>query len=332
MRIARSHAACGRQPHGFTLVELLVVIAIIGTLVGLLLPAVQAARESARRSMCSNNLKQITLALSVFHDGREQFPTGVVAPSDMGNALSQRITWMQQLLPFVEEAGLFTSLAPVISPQSSASYTIANLKSVAGYCCPSDTALGTKQVNPWQSGFLPRSNYVGCFSPDAGMVSKDADYTYYGGAGKSTSALLSLFNFNVTRRMRNVADGISKTVAVSESIAGTADSADNRGVWWDPWGCQYSHAPTPNSNVPDAIWSSVAIPNKLCVTTPTAPCNGGASEWANLIFAARSKHSGGVNAGMADGAVLFINNNVNAAVWQALGSINGGEVADASAQ
>jgi len=77
-----SHAACGCQPHGFTLVELLVVIAIIGTLVGLLLPAVQAARESARRSTCSNNLKQIELAFNVFHDGKQRFPTGVVAPSD----------------------------------------------------------------------------------------------------------------------------------------------------------------------------------------------------------------------------------------------------------
>ena len=122
-----SHAACGCQPHGFTLVELLVVITIIGTLVGLLLPAVQAARDSARRSTCSNNLKQIELAFNVFHDGKQRFPTGVVAPSD--------------------------------------------------------TALGTKAVNPYQTGFIPRSNSVGCFSPDAGMVSKDADYTYGGGGG-----------------------------------------------------------------------------------------------------------------------------------------------------
>ncbi|MCX7432626.1 MAG: DUF1559 domain-containing protein [Planctomycetia bacterium] len=322
MRIARSPAACGCHPHGFTLVELLVVIAIIGTLVGLLLPAVQAARESARRSTCSNNLKQITLALNIFHDGRSQFPTGVVGPSNMGSGYSQRITWMQQLLPFVEEAGLYSSLAPVLSPQASASYTIAN------------PALGTKQVNPWQTGFLPRSNYVGCFSPDAGMVSKDADYTV--GGGKSTSDLRSLFNYNVTRRMKNVTDGISKTVAVSESIAGTPDSADARGAWWDPWGCQYSHKNASNSNVPDAIWSVVAgSPYNMCVSTPTAPCNGGASEWANLIFSARSKHSGGVNAGMADGAVLFISENVNSAIWQALGSINGGAgevAADASAQ
>ena len=336
MRIARSHTACGCHPHGFTLVELLVVIAIIGTLVGLLLPAVQAARESARRSTCSNNLKQITLALNTFHDGRQQFPTGVVGPSNLGSGYNQRITWMLQLLPFVEEAGLHSSLAPRISPQASASYTIANLKSVASYTCPSDTALGTKQVNPWQAGFLPRSNYVGCFSPDAGMVSKDADFTLHSGAGKSASDLRSLFNYNVTRRMKNVTDGLSKTVAVSESIAGTPDSADTRGVWWDPWGAQYSHARTANSSVPDAIWHAVAgSPSNLCVSTPAAPCNGVASEWANLIFSARSKHSGGVNAGMADGAVLFISDNVSTTVWQALGSINGGAgevAADASAQ
>ena len=94
MRIVRSHAPCGCHPHGFTLVELLVVIAIIGTLVGLLLPAVQAARESARRSTCSNNLKQITLALNTFHDGKQQFPTGVFGPSNGGSGYNQRISWM----------------------------------------------------------------------------------------------------------------------------------------------------------------------------------------------------------------------------------------------
>jgi prepilin-type processing-associated H-X9-DG protein len=136
--------------------------------------------------------------------------------------------------------------------------------------------------------------------------------------------------------MKNVTDGISKTVAVSESIAGTPDSADMRGRWWGEWSCQYSHKNTPNSNVPDAIWSVVAGGSfNMCVSTPTAPCNGGASEWANLVFSARSKHSGGVNAGMADGAVFFMSDNVNAAVWQALGSINGGPgevAANASAQ
>lgn len=176
------------------------------------------------------------------------------------------------------------------------------------------------------------SNDVGCFSPDAGMVSKDTDYTQLSG-GKSLSDLRSLFNYDVARRMKNVTDSLSKTVAVSESIAGTPDSAEHRGRWWGEWGSQYSHKNAPNSNVPDAIWNTVAGSRyTMCVSTPTAPCNGGASEWANLIFSARSKHSGGVNAGMADGAVLFINDNVNAAVWQALGSINGAEVADASAQ
>ncbi|MFM9195472.1 MAG: DUF1559 domain-containing protein [Planctomycetia bacterium] len=319
-----------RQRQGFTLVERLVVIAIIGTLVGLLLPAVQAARESARRSVCSNHLKQIALALNVFHDGRGQFPIGLVMPSDGAGNSPRRVSWMTQLLPFVEEAGLFRSLAPTLTltPNSSASYTIANLKAVAGYTCPSDTALGTTMVSPWATG--PRSNYVGCFSPDAGMVSKDADYTYDG--SKSTSDLRSLFNYNVVRRMRNVTDGISKTVAVSESVSGPNGSADHRGMWWNEWGAQYSHALAPNSNVPDAIWSAAAgNPFNLCVTSSLAPCDGAATGWGNLIYAARSKHSGGVNAGMADGSVLFFSNNVDQAVWRALGSINGGETADANA-
>ncbi|MFM8633678.1 MAG: DUF1559 domain-containing protein, partial [Planctomycetia bacterium] len=112
-----------RPLRGFTLVELLVVIAIIGVLVGLLLPAVQRAREAGRRTQCANNLKQITLALNVFHDVRDQFPIGVVMPSNGGPSYSQRVTWMTQLLPFVEEAGLFRSLAPTLTPNSSASYT-----------------------------------------------------------------------------------------------------------------------------------------------------------------------------------------------------------------
>ncbi|NQW47789.1 MAG: DUF1559 domain-containing protein [Planctomycetes bacterium] len=153
-------------------------------------------------------------------------------------------------------------------------------------------------------GQRSRSNSVGCFSPDAGMVSKDADYTYGGGGGKSTSGLRSLFNDSVTRRMKNLTDRLSKTVAVSESIAGTPDSADQRGRRWGEWSSQYSHDRTPNSNVPDAMWGVVAgSPYTTCVTTPHALCNGGASEWANLIDSARSKHSGGMNAGMADGAV-----------------------------
>ena len=94
--------------RGFTLVELLVVIAIIGTLVGLLLPAVQAARESARATQCRNNMKQIGLALQNFHDARQSFPYGAKIPINMGQG---NWNWRVDVLPFMEETALYRSLS-----------------------------------------------------------------------------------------------------------------------------------------------------------------------------------------------------------------------------
>ena len=236
-----------RQRRGFTLVELLVVIAIIGALVGLLLPAVQAARESARLSSCANNTRQIMLALQNFHDAKNQFPVGMQtngSSSGLGGARNVRVTFWMQLLPLVEEQGLFTKLNPILSPTGSTSFTDTNLNNakVAGYTCSSDDAIGGFWPN--STAKWPRSNYAGYFSPN----------------GDAGSSLLSLFNYfdgtvyKGIRRMKNVTDGISKTIAVSEVITGVSASSDSRGMWWDAWGCQYSHERTPNSNIPDGIW------------------------------------------------------------------------------
>ena len=124
--------------RGFTLVELLVVIAIIGTLVGLLLPAVQAARESARATQCRNNMKQIGLALQNFHDARQSFPYGGRLPVNMGQG---NWNWRVDILPFMEEAALYTSLSltPTSVWRSNSGVTGTRLytATVAGFQCPS---------------------------------------------------------------------------------------------------------------------------------------------------------------------------------------------------
>jgi prepilin-type processing-associated H-X9-DG protein len=192
------------------------------------------------------------------------------------------------------------------------------------YQCPSDKIGAHSSLGAdWGYGGAPWSlaNYVGCFSPDGIFVEADAGYTYSN--VRSTSANYALFNFNVKRSIANVIDGTSNTVAVSEVISGPDGSTDIRGCWWDDYGVQYSHKNTPNSPIPDQVWSA-AVP--FCQSTPQAPCNYSGADWADEIYSARSKHSGGVNVLFVDGSVHFIGNGIDLATWQALGSINGGEV------
>jgi prepilin-type N-terminal cleavage/methylation domain-containing protein len=125
--------------RGFTLVELLVVIAIIGTLVGLLLPAVQAARESARATQCRNNMKQVGLALQNFHDARKSFPHGARIP--VTTASQGNWNWRVDILPFMEEASLYTSLSRTASSnwRSDQASTTSRLytASIPAFQCPS---------------------------------------------------------------------------------------------------------------------------------------------------------------------------------------------------
>ncbi len=314
--------------RGFTLIELLVVIAIIAVLIGLLLPAVQAAREAARRAQCVNNLKQIGLGMHNYHSVNECFPPGELCPP---NLQGMRVFWTCYLLPYLELGPLGNaynfSLSVNVVPNGGALYGPTNSTvtqaAISTYLCPSD--VGGKMARG--VFYWARTNYVAPYSPDGVMVEKGVPLTYENrfNTAENPATRKALFNFNVTRGIRNITDGSSNTVAASETVTGPDGTNDGRGTAWYDWGVQYTHHRPPNSSIPDSVF-----PASYCVNTKRgAPCVATAPSWTMQDYAARSLHPGGVNATMGDGSVRFFKNTINLNIWQAVASIDAGEVTSA---
>ncbi len=218
------------QRQGFTLVELLVVIAIIGTLVGLLLPAVQAARESSRRSTCSNNLKQIALGLHNYHDAQKVLPKTATGDPISGNG---GWGWQVYTLPFMEYAEVATTLNTAAGYPlnlGGARLTVAQSR-IPSFLCPSclvepqETATAIRTINGWGQFRSSKCNYLG----NAGASMS------YGGTAANIK-LLSLGAIRKTDGVRfgEITDGLSKTFLIGEA-GGKATSAANDpripGVW-----------------------------------------------------------------------------------------------------
>src|SRR4051812_4258527 len=195
--------------RGFTLIELLVVIAIIAVLIGLLLPAVQAAREAARRSQCVNNLKQIGLALHNYHSANGSFPLGVTAGVYMQNWSPPDpvpIAWNgwsshALLLPYLEQGPLYSALNFDFDPSTGNSYVINTTvlyTRVPGFLCPSDTNAG----NFAHTGYS--NNYYGSIGTTSIPSSVNVALT------KQTTGL---FAPSIVYSIANVTDGTSNTVA-----------------------------------------------------------------------------------------------------------------------
>jgi prepilin-type N-terminal cleavage/methylation domain-containing protein/prepilin-type processing-associated H-X9-DG protein len=306
-----------RRSSGFTLVELLVVIAIIGILIALLLPAVQAAREAARRSQCSNNLKQLGLALHNYHSAVLAFPPGVIWST--GAMYSRaRQNFHVHLLPYHEQGSTYDALEWDNLPWgilwANANQQVTN-KVIADVLCPSDGLGGTDNINVSQAyQQWNKHNYSGVFT---GMQQGDLF--------SNDPAIRAFFTMNKATKIRDITDGTSNTMAIAESLTGPV----YRGDFWSDQACGALVFTElgPNSRLWDRCYG-------CCDWCVDAPDQNLPSVWGNTAAdatsdntcASRSRHPGGVQVLLADGSARFVSETIDLVTWRALATIRGTEV------
>jgi len=306
------------RKRGFTLIELLVVIAIIAVLIALLLPAVQQAREAARRSQCKNTLKQYGLAMHNYHDTVGVFP--YAATRDSGGA--KRRTWVVGIWPYIDQATLYNQWDFTKNFHEAPNAALGAVE-VPLYKCPSDN--GATVNNAYKRG-----NYVLSWG----------SFRIYREPGDSTSPARTdgigkaLFGFdNATgargaearsSKISDITDGTSNTLLMAENRrALDSGDTDTRGALQndDSIGYAFMTLATPNSTSPDNPRGCTA--DTAALAAVGLPCAATPAGWHQ---AARSQHTGGVQALMCDGSVRFVSNNINLNTWQYLATISGNEV------
>ena len=309
-----------QRSRGFTLVELLVVIAIIGILIALLLPAVQAAREAARRAECTNKIKQIGLGLHNYVDTFKVFPCGsfrVEGISGVDSWNTQHLSWSTRILAYLEQKQIYDQVPwKVFQSWNSEPGKTIYMTHLTAFRCPSEPSPW------WDDASRPGpTNYVACSGAE----------TSHGAPG-SNRTVVGLFRENFFPSFANITDGSSNTMAVSECLLGKpyscrasctnyqATNAGTDGVtltkdedtvrgqsWYRAYGSTWPY-------------QTLLGPNDRL--TENHEYMGGSNAGS---YAARSKHPGGVNVGMADGSVKFVGDTIDKTIWQAASTIAGGE-------
>jgi prepilin-type N-terminal cleavage/methylation domain-containing protein/prepilin-type processing-associated H-X9-DG protein len=312
-----------RRQTGFTLVELLVVIAIIGILIALLLPAVQAAREAARRTQCQNNLKQVALAAHGYHDTYKRFPAGTMTkPKDPGIAgnVASNASAVVQLLPFFENSNVYEMADLNKDFNGNAVNVPAQRQKVGTLLCPSDPSTG-EVFGAGPCNYMASAGANGWFLNTTSITS--------GGPFHADSKISTA----------DILDGTSNTGFFSETKRGSYPNAnppvDTNIISWSvpnddvtpPAGCntpggstlKYSGLQYYRGNlIITAYYTHTLTPN-----SKKYDCT--ASTFSRGHHAARSYHPGGVNASFCDGNVRFVTETVSDKIWRELGTRGGGE-------
>jgi prepilin-type N-terminal cleavage/methylation domain-containing protein/prepilin-type processing-associated H-X9-DG protein len=347
------------QRRGFTLIELLVVIAIIGVLIALLLPAVQAAREAARRAQCVNNLKQIGIALHNYETATGSFPLGAMrAQQNLGSYASYPWSIHSQLLPYLEQKPLYDAInfswCPCSSGTASPINSTARFTKVKGFLCPSDGMAGSTGVNYSNSYY--------------GSIGTSMTY----GGTKTTGVFAAWDNYPTTSiqhyTLATITDGTSNTIAFGEGLVGGANWSSNmlrntvnkHGIVGYLYDAKVSFPTTEtylaNCNATAAAqklanpggyndkgdywaWGYVGHTMFNTVVPPNstqygwAGCGPHASNTASGLYLnnATSDHPGGCNFLFSDGSVHFLKSSINMLTYMSLGTRANGEVVSADA-
>jgi prepilin-type N-terminal cleavage/methylation domain-containing protein len=323
--------------RGFTLIELLVVIAIIAILIALLLPAVQQAREAARRTQCKNNVKQLGLALHNYHDNFLVFPPGAVVSANTANGY-QGWGWNLMVLPFMDQAPLYNQYNFSSTLQASAVAGGPSTSRIAALRCPSDTGDAVIQnfdIAPVANGtattviqgLVARSNYPGVVGwwNNAGVPTGLAANT-----PPTTANYRGIFGINSRVGIRDMTDGTTNSIVVGERYTPAAAGQTTVG---QPVG----HATWAGASGGLNIASYATILGDTVVgvvggngsATPIAPASYGINGNNGTVARGQtsgfgSLHVGGSHFLIGDGTVRFISENIDTTLYRNLGTINDG--------
>jgi prepilin-type N-terminal cleavage/methylation domain-containing protein/prepilin-type processing-associated H-X9-DG protein len=350
MRHSRRMGVGPRYRRGFTLVELLVVIAIIGILIALLLPAVQAAREAARRAQCTNNMKQLGLALHNYHATHNCFPPAGVnygwstaGGTEPDDKLILNFSGLVCLLPGIEQQALYdkydfrqcasnsygsSSYAGTKSTKPLAGDAVASGNAevvsqiVPAFLCPSDTYTPQPFGTSGSYAIKDGANYLGArtnydYSGHNSDIAYFDDWNKSAAAGTGSATSRPMFGENSTTRIRDVVDGTSNTVAMLETLGWAANGPCP--AWgyraWAMFGIDLTISGGINvCDIPDTpTWSSIADKSTIR---------------ARLRYYASpgSLHPGGANATLGDGSVRFLAETTDLVILRALKTMGKGEV------